>query len=1108
MPIILNSELCGSTHIISKNRINHKFLSFNIIFLISLFPPFSPNIIKIKLFLEQEGDFVIFNFKDNRPCPSQLFENGFELDDRDKCKPYLSAGNHTIDLIFSNTFSDCTAMFESRTGLIEIDLSNFDASNVNYMAYMFKNCSSLEKVIMPSINGDKLEQMKNMFVYCKNLISVEFQKNFVTKNVINMQKMFGGCINLKSVNFPDDFETSKVSNINDMFSGCSSLSSINFNIFKISQPNNMASLFQNTKFVSYNLSNFDISKVTDMEYMFYNCTELISLDLSSFDYSSLEKMDYMMSNNNNLRFVNFGEKEIKESVSSYNVFENSNKKMIIYVNKKNPEDLFNGTDFIFAIVECGNILPNDILSIYQENKIVCIPNCRNLNKFKYNYMNQCYINCPPDTITNRTSFICEKNETIPLEIQESTMSNIENILTKTSEIIPLEIQESSNPKLNFQTTNISTSLIKNNHIIIPIQIETPKIIETENLKINITIICDIKQFFLEECKNKFQNEEQKEIFSQNILNEILDGNMNEILSAVIKEDKIFLIEDNNEKYQISTISKQTGLDNLTTIDFGECEDILKQNYSLNKSEELLIFKIEHTIEGINIPIIEYALFNNNGSILLDLTLCDQLRIGYNTPVKIDTKEIHKYNISSEYYSDLCKQYSFDKIDLTLYERKNEFNEKNMSLCEYGCIYGGYNISTSKVECKCSPKNFFAYLNRTRNENNLQILNTVYAEKKNYNLDVTQCINLFTSKDEIKSNPSFYILLLIIILLFIIGIFFCCKSYRELNYKMNNVIEKIFSDKKIILKKNKKKIKNPPKKLKMKRKNNNNNRNNKFLNRKIENRNKKKNIKSSSINTMNENNMNINNIYDNDYELNILSYSEALKYDKRKKSEYYCSLICYKQIILYSILNSVNYTPGIIKKFIIFLAFALHYGINAIFFNDNIMHKIYEDQGSYDILYQLPFACYSALICTLILRIMLETLIITEKNFLDVKIQKNKVLAVMQKGKSMKCIMIKYIIFFILCAILLTFFWIYLTCFSALYKNTQIHLIKNTFISFGISSVYPFVINVIPTILRYDAFNSVSKEENIKLKGNKKNADEVMLKEREYIYKVSKYFQIL
>ena len=70
-----------------------------------------------------------------------------------------------------------------------------------------------------------------------------------------------------------------------------------------------------------------------------------------------------------------------------------------------------------------------------------------------------------------------------------------------------------------------------------------------------------------------------------------------------------------------------------------------------------------------------------------------------------------------------------------------------------------------------------------------------------------------------------------------------------------------------------------------------------------------------------------------------------------------------------------------------------------------------------------------------------------------------------KKEKLKYIKIKFIIFFVLNFILLVLFWYYLTCFNAIYSNTQVYLIENTFISFAFSLFYPFIINIIPTIIR-------------------------------------------
>ena len=61
--------------------------------------------------------------------------------------------------------------------------------------------------------------------------------------------------------------------------------------------------------------------------------------------------------------------------------------------------------------------------------------------------------------------------------------------------------------------------------------------------------------------------------------------------------------------------------------------------------------------------------------------------------------------------------------------------------------------------------------------------------------------------------------------------------------------------------------------------------------------------------------------------------------------------------------------------------------------------------------------------------------------------------------------IKYICFYVIGTLFLLFDWYYLSSFGAVFQNTQVYLIKNTFISLGLSFIYPFFINLFPGIFR-------------------------------------------
>ena len=52
---------------------------------------------------------------------------------------------------------------------------------------------------------------------------------------------------------------------------------------------------------------------------------------------------------------------------------------------------------------------------------------------------------------------------------------------------------------------------------------------------------------------------------------------------------------------------------------------------------------------------------------------------------------------------------------------------------------------------------------------------------------------------------------------------------------------------------------------------------------------------------------------------------------------------------------------------------------------------------------------------------------------------------------------------------------YITCFCGIYTNTQIHLLKDSFISFGLTLIYPFGIYLIPGILRINALRTKKKD---------------------------------
>ena len=148
------------------------------------------------------------------------------------------------------------------------------------------------------------------------------------------------------------------------------------------------------------------------------------------------------------------------------------------------------------------------------------------------------------------------------------------------------------------------------------------------------------------------------------------------------------------------IQKNNENKKMVTINLGKCENILKDIYNISKNDSLYMLQIISEEEKMKIPKIEYEVYyiSNNNIYLkkLNLSLCKNEKIEISIPVKINDN-IDKYNPKSGYYNDICyKTTSEYGTDIILKDRRNEFVENNMILCEGNCELIDYNYTIEKV----------------------------------------------------------------------------------------------------------------------------------------------------------------------------------------------------------------------------------------------------------------------------------------------------------------------------------------------------------------------------------------------------------------------------
>ena len=331
--------------------------------------------------------------------------------------------------------------------------------------------------------------------------------------------------------------------------------------------------------------------------------------------------------------------------------------------------------------------------------------------------------------------------------------------------------------------------------------------------------------------------------------------------------------------------------------------------------------------------------------------------------------------------------------------------------------------------------------KNKNKKNINIFNY-----QNSNIEIKNSIN--SQNKEVPSIPS--------------------VSKFKIQNNLGN-IDKSESSNNIFLSKEKKKIINNKNyefsslKIKEKRKNSNHNKN------------KNNKIEKMQINYTNE-------------ELNNMKYQNALLYDKRTFFQYYWSLLKKKQLILLALLNKDDYNLVTLKISLFFISFSLYFSVNCFFFTDNTMHRIYKDNGNYDIIIQLPIMVYSTLISS-IFNLIFKKFSLSEKQILEIK-RENNIKILKEKAKKIFFFLkIRFLIFYILSFIFMLFFWYFISCFCAVYINTQTILIDDTLLSFGLSMIYPFGLNFLPGIFRITSLRAEKKD-------------------KECLYKISTLFSII
>ena len=156
----------------------------------------------------------------------------------------------------------------------------------------------------------------------KNPGTVWFDISFANARPTSCYKWFYDMNSLVRINFNGYLNTTNVTNMDYMFYGCSNLNQLSVSSLSTANVTSMKAMFFNcSKLSSLDLSNFNTAKVTDMSSMFSGCSGLTSLTLSSFNTAKVTDMSSMFSGCSGLTSL---------SVSSFNTAKVTNMSSMFY----------------------------------------------------------------------------------------------------------------------------------------------------------------------------------------------------------------------------------------------------------------------------------------------------------------------------------------------------------------------------------------------------------------------------------------------------------------------------------------------------------------------------------------------------------------------------------------------------------------------------------------------------------------------------------------------------------------------------------------------------------------------------------------------------------
>ena len=280
-------------------------------------------------------------------------------------KVLLSVGEHSLRLVYkkgnrSDANADRAFLYNLKTSVtIDDYVADYESSNntLTFKKVTSNNIESLDLNHAVIVNKPTVGDMCRLLGINSTAIkSVVFDKSFKTYAPTSLYGFFRGLTKLETIKDLKYLKTEQVTNMSYMFSDCSALTSLDLSNFNTAKVRDMSYMFYRCSALSsLDLSNFNTAIVSDMSLMFGSCSTLSSLDLSNFYTKEVRDMSYMFSRCSALTTIYASDKfvtsKVQSGISMFSACKNLKGTILNYKDSKTDHTYANcGTNGYFTPV--------------------------------------------------------------------------------------------------------------------------------------------------------------------------------------------------------------------------------------------------------------------------------------------------------------------------------------------------------------------------------------------------------------------------------------------------------------------------------------------------------------------------------------------------------------------------------------------------------------------------------------------------------------------------------------------------------------------------------------------------------------------------------------